>query len=790
MIPWQKTGCVLCAQNCGLEVQVEHNKIVKVRPDRANPRSRGYACRKGINIANHQHHADRLTHPLKKTPDGFIKISWQQAFSEIGERINAIVDAHGPKSIAYAGGGGQGCHFEAAFGNSLLRGLGSRYNYNSLAQELTGYFWGCGRMTGRQNRFLIPDEHHSDMILGIGWNGMVSHQMPRAPIVLKKFSKNPDKLLAIIDPRESETAKAANIHIPLKPGTDALLARAMIAIILEEKLEDRAYIDAHVNGFQKIQPWFLNFDIKGALTVCEVKDADVRHLCRALASRKWCLHMDLGVYMNRHSTLVTYLYMILAAICGRLGVAGGNVIPASLVPLGTHTDERNPDTWKTVKTEIPALNGAFPPNVMPEEILSDDPQRLRAVIVSSANPLRSWADTAAYEKAFKKLDLLVTIELAMTETAELSHYVLPAKSGYESWDGTFFTWTFPEVYFQMRQPVVEAEGEAMESGEIITGITQSAGLIPEIPLWLKEAAREDRMTFASALFAFMAKNKQAAKFMPQVLSKTLGQTMQSGNKAALWGLLISGHNKVVEAASRIGITKPTWLQQLTNIHLAKKALKAMLQYKSLAPLAILLPQIGWAEKMFDNIQSHPEGLWIGEADAENNMKEILTEDGKVHVHIPEMDGWIAEITPEDEAKALSQDPDFPMTLSAGRHTPNNANTLMRKPDWIVARRACTLAMHPENADDLKVTDGEMVKITTETASVEIELEITEATRKDMVLIPHGFGLKYNGVEYGINVNRMTSSFHRDRFAATPFHRYVPCRVEKIKDVAVGSENQP
>lgn len=85
---------------------------------------------------------------------------------------------------------------DASFGLSLLNALGSRYNYNALAQELTGYFWGCGRMTGRQNRFCIPDEHHSDMILGIGWNGMVSHQMPRAPIVLKEFSKNPDGLNA------------------------------------------------------------------------------------------------------------------------------------------------------------------------------------------------------------------------------------------------------------------------------------------------------------------------------------------------------------------------------------------------------------------------------------------------------------------------------------------------------------------------------------------------------------------------------------------------------------------
>jgi len=88
---------------------------------------------------------------------------------------------------------------------------------------------------------------------------------------------------------------------------------------------------------------------------------------------------------------------------------------------------------------------------MPEEILSDHPERLRAVLVSGANPLRSYADTTAYEKAFKRLDLLVTSEIAMTETAVLSHYILPSRSGYESWDGTFFPLTFPGIYFQMRR---------------------------------------------------------------------------------------------------------------------------------------------------------------------------------------------------------------------------------------------------------------------------------------------------------------------------------------------------
>ncbi|WP_243276994.1 molybdopterin-dependent oxidoreductase [Desulfallas sp. Bu1-1] len=119
---WKKTGCVLCAQNCGLEVLVENNRMVKVRPDKDNPRSQGYACRKGLNIAYFQHHDERLTHPLKKVGDNFIKISWDQAVTEIAEKLRFIVGEYGPRSLAFMGLSGLGCQSEAAFGLRLCSG--------------------------------------------------------------------------------------------------------------------------------------------------------------------------------------------------------------------------------------------------------------------------------------------------------------------------------------------------------------------------------------------------------------------------------------------------------------------------------------------------------------------------------------------------------------------------------------------------------------------------------------------------------------------------------------------
>ena len=778
MESWQKTGCVLCAQNCGLLVKVTDNHIIKVKGDNENPRSRGYLCRKGANIANYQHHDDRLTTPLKKTETGFVKISWDQALAEIGAKLKNIVAAHGPQSFAFIGAGGQGSHFEAAFATALLRGIGSRYHYSALAQELTGFFWCTGRLFGRQNIFPIPDEHNAEMLVAIGWNGMVSHQMPRAPLAIREFATNPEKLLVVIDPRKSETANAANLHLALRPGSDALLARAMIAIILEEGWEDREYLAQNTSGFDSIRGWFENFEIRKALAVCAVDYQQVKALCSELCRRRWCMHTDLGVIMNRHSTLASYLYMLLAAVCGRFCVDGGCVIPGSVVPLGSHSDERKKGTWRTKETDFPEIMGYFPPNVFPEEVLSDNPDRLRAVVISSSNPLRSYADTSAYEKAFAKLDLKVTVELAMTETAELSDYVLPARSAYESYDGSFFSWNYPEIFFQMRHPVIEPEPQTKESGQIIAELANAAGIVPELPDYLYEASKKDRLTFTMALLTYIKAHPKVRGLMPLIMAKARSGATDSANLDAMWGLFLSSPEKFRKNAARAGLPMPSILTSVLNFRKWAKVCIGMLKYQSLAPLAILTPQVAHAELLFESVLKSRSGLWIGRI-AQDNMMQLQTKDQKINLYIPEMEEWLTEISPEAEEKALTPDPDYPFILNAGRHKPENANNLMRKPDWNKGRRTSTLAMNPGDAERLGVLDGELVKVTTEAGSAEIELEVSAEIRAGQVLIPHGFGLKYGGLVHGINVNSLTRNTHRDRFAATPLHRYVPCRVEKI-----------
>ena len=742
MSEWKKTSCVLCGQNCGLEVLTAGSKIIKVRADGENPRSQGYMCRKGANIAYFQNNPERLKFPLKRVGGRLERVSWDMALDEIAVRLGDIVKKHGPKSVAYMGGGGQGCHFEAAFGVRFLQGLGSKNHYSPLAQELTGFFWVAGKAFGRQYMHAFPDVQDSDFLVFWGANPMVSHDIPNAPLVIRNKKKDPNMIIAVVDPRVSETAKLADIHLRLRPGTDALLLKAMINVLLTEGLVAEEYVTAHVNGYETIRGWFEDVKVEENCRVCGLDPDLVRKFTRLLATRKSALRSDLGVLMGRHSTLNSYLELILLTLAGRIGVKGGNVFLGHLMPIGSHTPEDDPGTWRTVMTQIPLIMGVFPPNVMPEEIDNDHPERIRALIVSGSNPLRSYADTAAYEKAFAKLDLLVTIEVAMTETAVLSHYVLPAKSGYEKWDGTFFQWKYPEYYFDMRRPVVEADGEQWEEAGIYVRLAERMSMLPEYPPEFRDLAR-DRMKYAVALMEFIRANPKATPWLPYILAKTLGEEMGSKNLAALWGLLM----------------------RFPMMHSADVA-RAGYQVRPLT-----------GEEIFGKILNTAGGVKIGVVDTANNLSALKTPDKKIHIHFPEMESWVKEVKPSSEEAQLANK-DYPLVLMAGNHMEMVANTIMRDPAWNESKRACTMRIHPNDAAEIGIADGEMALIETEAGSATVEAEVTDSSFKGQVVIPHGFGLVHMEKVYGVNVNRLAPAKHRDRFAATPLHRYIPCRVRK------------
>lgn len=743
------TACILCSRNCGLTVQVEDRRLVKIEGDPQSPISAGYLCQKAARLDHYQNHADRLTHPLQRRPDGsFERIDWDTATAEIAHKLLAIRGAHGGKAFAFYGGGGQGNHLGGAYGTGLLTAMGSKYLYSALAQEKTGDFWVNGRLFGRQTCHITEDVEHADYVLFIGTNPWQAHGIRNARETVRSLGKDARRKMAVIDPRRTETAAQADVHLQVRPGADAFLLAAMLAIFVRDGLVDREFLEAHATGWAEVEAALRRVPIEAYVAKAGVDLAQVTQVAHDFAKAEAaCVRIDLGLQHSLHSTLNSYLEKLLFLLTGNLGKKGGNNFHTFLLPLIGHSDE-GPRNLKTVITQMPAIGKLYPPNVLPQEIDNDHPERIRALFVDSANPMVSGADTQAYEAAFRKLELLVVVDVAMTETARLAHYVLPAASQFEKWEATGFNLDFPDNGFHLRRPLMAPLGEARPEPEIYLAILEQMGELPRrYPLLEKVAAWDRRHPrlglFPAAMAAAMTLQPRLKRYGPQVLYRTLGPALPHGARiaAVLWFLALGYAQKHGDAVRRAG-------------HQGEgRAL---------------------GEALFRAILDSPSGTLISRHEYPDTFTFLRHDDRKIHLAIPEMLTALSALAEEPEPDAT-----FPFVLIAGERRAYNANTIYRDPAWRKNDPDGALSMHPEDATQLGLKDGDRASCRSAKGQVEVVVHTTDTLRRGVVSLPHGYGLRYqDGAPTGPLLNRLTDGAHRDPIAATPFHKYVPVRIAR------------
>ncbi|UUM26445.1 molybdopterin-dependent oxidoreductase [Acinetobacter colistiniresistens] len=746
------TACILCSRNCGLSVEIEDNQFKKIKGDDQHPFSQGYICQKAARLQHYQQHADRLTSPLKRQADGsFKEISWEHAIQEIAEQLVQIRNSHGGTAFASVGGGGQGNHLGAAYGRQLLYAMKSFYSYNSLAQEKTGDFWVNGRLFGSQACHTTEDVEHADYVLFIGTNPFQAHGIPNARDTLKHIKKDPNRTMVVFDPRVTETAKQADIHVQLKPGSDAYLMSAMIAIILQEELYDQQFIQQHTHGFDQVKQAFLAVPIVEYIRKADVSVELIYQIARDFAkAQRACVRIDLGIQHTLNTTLNGYLEKLLYLLTGNFGQQGGNNLHTMFIPILSNTDERNPKYRRTVHHKMFPISGFFPPNILPDEILKAGEKRVRAVFVDSCNPLLTYPDTAAYEQAFQSLELLVVVDVAMTETARMAHYVLPAHSQFEKWEFTGFNLEFPKNGFHLRHPLFKAQGNSLPEAEIYTRLLEAMQVIPkQFPILSKIAEKDSANTAYLAYFGALgisfAKNKKLIPYAASIVYRTLGKTLP--NDAASTALLL-----------------PLCMQYAAQ------------HYQAVKQAGYVGNRLNLGVKLFQNILQQRSGVVLSQHDYADVWELIAYKDKKIRLAIPEMFIELAQL----KQRSLTLTDAYPFILLAGERRSYNANQIYRDPAWRKVDAEGRLRINPEDAQTFGVETGQMLHCISEHGKIQVTVELDEGMRKGVVSLPHGYGLRYRGGEpIGPQLNRLTSSQHCDPLSKTPYHKYVPVRLERL-----------
>ena len=269
---WHQSACILCSINCGIEVKIDGPTIARVRGDKAHPASEGYTCEKALRLDHYQNGPHRLTTPLRRRADGtFEAIDWDTAIAEIAARFHDVIDEHGSDKILFYGGGGQGNHLGGGYGSAFRSALGIRYTSNALAQEKTGEFWVDGQLFGRSRCHTAGDYEHAQVAVFWGKNPWQSHGFPQARRILKAIANDPERTLIVVDPRRTESADLADIHLRPLPGGDAHLLAALLEVLVEEGLLAKRWLADNSNGLDTLLDHLGRVDIASS---CEQAGVD------------------------------------------------------------------------------------------------------------------------------------------------------------------------------------------------------------------------------------------------------------------------------------------------------------------------------------------------------------------------------------------------------------------------------------------------------------------------------------------------------------------------------------
>jgi anaerobic selenocysteine-containing dehydrogenase len=720
---WHSTACVLCSLNCGLSIRVEGNRIVKVRGDRSNPFSRGYTCPKGVTVAKVADHDQRVTQPLKRMPDGTHQpVAWEQALSEIAEKLGDIVARCSPRAVGLVGGGGQANHLDYVYANGFLGLIGSPWHFNALGQEFTQKYWINGHVFGSEGIDFGANAEESEVLLVIGSNPWMSHGMQRARAVLKEIAKDRSRTMIVVDPRRTETAKLADTYLRIRPATDLYFLLAMLHVIVHEGLVDEAFVAEHARGWGEAKFLADLVAPAEAAKLCDLDEQEIIDVARLFATaRSASIKVDLGIYHSLNMLEACFVLPLLHIVTGNMCTPEGAYFPVTMfggAGIGPGSGGEKP---RTRVAGIPMIRGLFPPNALPEEILDAGEERIRALFVEGCNPLRSYADTQVMTRAFEDLELLVVIDPAMTEPAQMAHYVLPVPVGYEKWEASVFPKGHPEVYMHLRGPVLEAPEEAKQECLIFYELARAMGLDYR----------------SNPIFALLEAAIEAGEAAP-VLSLI---------RVVCDGFAANYREPLLEQGTISGKGSP-------------------------------------GEELFRKLLDHPEGLLLCRVDPADNWSLVRTPDGKAVLDTPEILDLFRELEiPEDTD--FRKNPEFPFLLQTGERTDSNANTIHRDPSWRKALRTSYLRMNDSDAEELSIEEGERVRLVTEHAEVTVPAMVTGDIYPGNLSMPHGYGLMARNEQtgklepHGVNVQELIRASYREPLSGVPYHKAIPARVEKL-----------
>ncbi|GEC06709.1 dehydrogenase [Streptomyces spinoverrucosus] len=736
--------CPLCEATCGLTLTIEGTRVTGARGDREDVFSQGFICPKGASFGAVDGDPDRLRGPLVRKGGELREASWEEAFDAVAAGIRPVVERYGANSVGVVLGN-PNVHTMAGalYPPVLLGALGTRSVFTASTVDQMPKHVSSGLLYGDANAIPVPDLDRTDHLLLIGANPLESNgslcTAPDFPGKLKAL-KARGGTLTVIDPRRTRTAKLADRHIAIRPGTDALLLAAMAHVLFEEDLVALGDLAPHVEGLAELREAVRDFTPEAVAEACDVDATVTRTLARELAAAPTAaVYGRIGSCTVPHGTLASWLVDVLSILTGNLDRPGGALFPQAATdktprPAGPGRGFAL-GRWHSRVSKHPEAKGELPLSALAEEIdtATEEGEPIRALIAIAANPVLSAPDGDRLDKALGSIDFMVSVDPYLNETSRHAHVVLPPPPPSQSAHHDFAFNTLA-VRNQVRytRPAVPLQPGRMAETEILARLILAAtGMHGADP------AAVDAM----------------------VIDQTLGKAVK-------------------EAHSPVHGRDPRELaDRLTGDNGPERRFDMMLRLGPYGDGFGARPDGLNLAKLL----AHPHGIDLGPL-RPRLPQPLKTASGKVEL-LPRP---IADDLPRLR-QAMAERADG-LVLVGRRHLRSNNSWMHNVPALTGGTNRCTLHIHPEDAERLGVRDGAPVRIKGAGGEVTAPAEVTDGVRRGVVSLPHGWGhnrpgtrLTHAATDPGVNVNQLLDGSLLDPLSGNAVLNGVPVEISAVTE---------
>ena len=734
--------CTLCEATCGIDVEVENNRVLSIRGDKLDSFSQGYICPKAHGMKQIHEDPDRLRRPIRKRQDGgWDEISWPEAYRYVAERLAAVKQAHGSEAVGiYLGNPSAHTLHCMVYSPIFIRALGTKQRFSASTVDQFPKMASAGLMFGDAMTIPVPDLDRTQFLLILGGNPLASNgslmTAPNLPKRLKAIRARGGKIV-VVDPRRSETAEIADEHLFIRPGSDAYLLLAMVNTIFEEGLAKLARAEGHVDGVDDLRVAIDGFTPENVAERCGIEPGAIRRLTREFcAATSAACYGRIGTTCAEFGTLASWAVDLLNVFSGNLDREGGAMFTRAAVIPGWKGDRAGGrgvalHRWSSRAKKMPEIFGELPTATLADEIETPGSGQIRALVTIAGNPCVSTQQTERLARALSTLDFMVSIDFYLNETTRWADVILPPTSAleHETYDVSLYRLAVRD-FAKYSEPAVEKEAGAQHDWEILATLTAYA----------------------------MGMGAMTPKQVDDFVLVQMVQKAVPADGSATNGL---SHEQVIAA-----------LGDEPGPH---RALDLMLRT---GPYG-------------DRFGANPDGLSLAKLRANPHGVDL----GALKPQLPYVlrtPSAKIELTPEpiirdlERLRSRLEDGNRGMVLVGRRHLRSNNSWCHNLPALVKGKDRCTLLVHPTDAGRLRLRDGGHAKVSSRVGTVIAPVEVSEEMMPGVVSLPHGWGHDVEGVRMsvarrhaGVNSNILADPALLDVPTGTAVLNGIPVEIEAV-----------